>query len=889
MIRMAGTGHPYEVANLSTVYQSLALFGKQIPYCEGQDWFLSKHVIRYVTSPQFVAYLHVGPSDEDCPDETERAFLESKINTGGDVRIFAPEFLRATGPDFGHIIDWLIALQEVDPSFIRKLHKVTVPVAVEMASAWSLASARKAARHKESGKIGEPMDACKGRLWVEMLDESALKYESAHMNHCVHSYANRLPQGTRIFSLRNAHATPLVTVEIVKGIETEARQIRGPGNSIPPYSYVDDVIILLETLKVSVDHYREVAQMGIGRNHHGIWQPLHMSSQRMDISGIPCLLNNDELYICSSLNPSQIIARIIGLSFSLTTKQAVFQRCNYAVLTLCGERRPSLVEQKAIAQVVNYLTEDKEECRSLTKGELRLPAEIQRHHGGALIQLGYTWTSWTDICSREYHGEVECLRESSNKLHVVRENDESIILVTITQEMKSFCIQWENVAYGTGPHRIWSDLDVKRVLSVMNALDIQRIKGAERGADGRHLSDGGLTEVKLYKWKSQWVREADYLSEEEAGELDMIWRVTPWNKCLDHKNKNNSLCTSLSMDEEGRLFYYQVFHPYAEEAARFLNLHDIQPSRYSSWSQTRWPSKKNNCSQSPVLARMGGLWSAFYLPEEIMFKACQLGKKWFSDPDTNEAVISLSPIIGEAGANEEILAHHLTAWALRLKKMMREYGREFESMSKLSFGETTVNRLILAAQLIHKMTPREKQIIITSIVAFIQGTKGKRKHTYMLSDKIIALLIESWYFLPPKFLDTIAEWALRFNVFVKNKHPVEQCIRILEREANLHVWSRRRHALHEAASSEVFAFARRPCEYPVTNPYDANLWIRLIEQVLDHYGSYMHTQIHTLLSHLETIIRDGIQNNNNYAMQWQNCLNQLQEIIVKLQLKKKAA
>lgn len=121
-----------------------------------------------------------------------------------------------------HVIDFLNTLPD-------KEIKYTVPVAIEKAEEWTKRLVKKASSEEDTEGIRIVRKYKDGFKWVSVFSEQALEREGKLMHLCVGNghYFNEVEKGRcLIFSLRNKHNVPFVTVEYrIK--EKEISQIKG--------------------------------------------------------------------------------------------------------------------------------------------------------------------------------------------------------------------------------------------------------------------------------------------------------------------------------------------------------------------------------------------------------------------------------------------------------------------------------------------------------------------------------------------------------------------------------------------------------------------------------------------------------------------------------------
>ena len=101
---------------------------------------------------------------------------------------------------------------------------------------------------------------CGEYTWYQLLDRSALEYESNKMNHCVISYNNKVQlEESKIYSLRDSKQIPHVTIEVYKNT---LNQIKGNSNKLIKDDYKSAVLDLIEEIKPELKKIDDVTKNG---------------------------------------------------------------------------------------------------------------------------------------------------------------------------------------------------------------------------------------------------------------------------------------------------------------------------------------------------------------------------------------------------------------------------------------------------------------------------------------------------------------------------------------------------------------------------------------------------------------------------------------------------
>jgi len=158
--------------------------------------------------------------------------------------------------EIGCVLDWVGALPQMDPRLAGKLKRISYEDARVQADDWHarLAQGREATLGEEADSCDTEIELDGGWRWVRLTSAAALDYEGRRMRHCIGDGAYDRFR-TEIFSLRDAHNEPHVTLEFDPGRE-RIQQARGRANNDVPGKYLDTVEVLLRRLRPKRLHTR---------------------------------------------------------------------------------------------------------------------------------------------------------------------------------------------------------------------------------------------------------------------------------------------------------------------------------------------------------------------------------------------------------------------------------------------------------------------------------------------------------------------------------------------------------------------------------------------------------------------------------------------------------
>jgi len=834
---MAGAGQPYEVLNLAAAQAALAVFARDIGYPEGRAWFSLPGVVRFVTGEAFTARLETEQAEtsigEHATDVAERALLLRKLRAGGDFRLFVPEFLRHSGPDFAHIADWIRVLPEASPRMVGKLPRVTVPAAALLADRWSAATARKVAMAPGMGSIAEALDPGTGRVWVELLDAGALCAEAGMMAHCVHSYSERLALGTRLFSLRDWRGAALVTAEFRPGGQPKPGgkpvigQIRGYRNAVPGRAVRADIAALLAHLGAGEDRRGEAASAGLHRGADGVWRCIDEVFEQVSFAGMRCLGMGMVLYLVSPLAADAMIASCVG-------ENGWWRRPGggYGPLRLgaCGDRAFGIADQRAVARFVT-------EAGPNTGPAAHKLFPFLRSQDAA-------WLPWADTCGTRDVDGIECLVDPCGSIHLPRAADRAQILLNITKEKDG---ARDCLLAAPESERVWAAGDVRRIARVMTALGVSKL----------HRIDGGLRKAGLdMRPDFSWARLQDHTVEHPAAMADLtgrpaVWQVAPWVAYLQMGGRT---LLSLQRDADGHAtdLIGMGDRSNFEEAASLLNSLQIRPA--ANWSAGRFcPVRWHRLARdlSVAIFHLGGRWHVLTSADDFCdLLAGVTGGARPTDPVHIAAACSLLPPAGHSARSDGLLARYLAAWAKQEDRTVlldagSSRGATTHGLDHLPMRPGPADRLLDAGRLLGLMRPAESADVTRAAVAYILGAVGRRgrlKDLFTLPVGTVRdLLALFWSRMPQRVLDRAVPWCLDIGSImvpadVRSGASADRVdTALLDLHDAMPPGSRARRAVARAADSSLWSLHSRGGHLPPKTPGEAEAWVRCIGAARDCY------------------------------------------------------
>lgn len=307
---MAGTGHPYEIANICDVRDFIE---KHIDAQTSEpvaEWLRSKKFIKYLTSPEFTARISDTESAFllDKVEEKDLPFVEKKIADGKDVRVFSQAGFEIIGDDIGHLKDWALSyITENKPS---KLFKITVEQGIQASKKWVHGQSLKITN---SGTVKKVLDNDNGYFWFQLLDNKALEAEGAAMGHCVGlgGYFSGLNNGTdQFFSLRGEGSRPYITVRISKIANVwNLKEAKGFLNQPVQYCLLDSLIELLRHLNVVEASAHACPYILI---KDGEWSRIDQAWEKVVFHGFEAFSHNNTYVVMSRHSPGDMLIKAHG-------------------------------------------------------------------------------------------------------------------------------------------------------------------------------------------------------------------------------------------------------------------------------------------------------------------------------------------------------------------------------------------------------------------------------------------------------------------------------------------------------------------------------------------------------------------------------------------------
>ncbi len=742
---MAGTGHLYEILNVEAVHEVLAAHIEVISYSEGRAWFSSPTVLRFMTSSRFVTSVSSEVLQEMIPEaalsEPERAMLLRKAGEGGDIRIFVKPFFANLGPDLAHLADWVNALPDTDPLLVPKLRRVNFDAALRMSEHWSRAAARRRLSPEAVtlGDIEIICDSLGGRVWAELKDNDALVVEGYQMQHCVGSYGSRLRSGTRIFSLRDHTAQPLVTVDVSSHpYDPEcllAGQIRSRLNARLPAYLRDDVALLLNHLGVKQERAFETAASGLVLNDNGQWANLIACSEHVEIEGLPGLAVDNEVHVLSPFNPDRTIALVKGVK--------CWPEARERPLSIIG--RPSVIstrddlsnaEQRCVAKLANA---------SWRTGGVGAPFLSLTAEG---------FKTWLDQCRPVVRGGRACLIDGRGAVHVVKDEDAAPLL-TIVPTTPKLGINGFEATPPERPHQ-WSATEIRAIADVLNDFAGVVFRDKETR---QSLTNAGLVQTSL-----GWARYQDHVTFTESPVIGphghYVWARTPWSLSLLPLSKKQEAHTAhpvvtIFLDDTGRVF--EISHHRSggllDDVPRALHELGILPADGFCVDRSFSGFRKGTPIVYPVLVYVDGRWTFI----QDQGHAEQIATSCLDGPDSPSFCSLIVALCEHRVMNLDVGARYLPAWLERHMAAMAD------GVFTLVTTETLTRRLALAAEVLDIMKPRDAALCVRLASRVMRTVMGRTRRPRPSSgDDIIRDLLRSYGArLPAKLMARAADWSLQ--------------------------------------------------------------------------------------------------------------------------------
>ena len=754
---VAGTGHPYEVVNTGRVRETLEGFAARVPHPEGRAWFSYPHVLRFATSPAFVATVTGEEAEEavaiHVADPAHRGPLLAKLAAGADLRLFVPRFFEHLGPDLGHVADWMAAMPAENPRGLRKLGRMTVPQAVAAADRWTSEVVRRAATSVPGeGRTEYFMAGRGGRAWWSLLDGAALEAESVAMNHCVRSYAPKLAWGNGIYSLRDATGASLVTLQTISSPDRpEVRQvavgqIRAPWNKLPASFLRPDVQALLDRVGAKEDAYREAAALGMARDAAGRWLPMREMARRIELGGLHCWAYGTDVHALSPSDPETTLAVLSG---HLSWWEGPTGRSVH--MTVAGDRKLPLAAQRAVARLAQAVPD----CQP----------------GGVpwLVRKDGEWMPWADACEvLEFEGAAVLHHDGT--YHVPRASDRGEILAVVERVATGGHRPGTKlVARPAGP-RQWSVEDVRTVAAALDGLRVDELAKEDEG-----LRKAGLDSPE----SGRWARFADHAAEYPClapapDGRPRRWVSAPWKTVLRLHDGRETMSIHAGMD--GRVRHVIDYWASTEEirdAARLLNELGRGASSWflgDSITGMRWRRTTKEEGEGAPRVALGygdGRWFVAEELSEVLAHLRSAGRRQFRDPDCTSVAMRLLPPSGTDPEVDLLLARHLAAWAKAtppdLIAAMRTTifsGHRSKDVPR----QCSVERLAEAGRLLHLMTPPERRAVGRAAAHLMRSMRDRKRNggfAFMYEAQVREMTFALREALPESFMEFAVPRLLR--------------------------------------------------------------------------------------------------------------------------------
>lgn len=728
---MAGTGHSYEIGNVSRVRETIHRLAEGFSDGPGKEWLFSRKVLRHLTSPSFTFPVNGGKPDEAAElfDPDERDLLADKVRSGKEVRLFSPEVFamsQADGGGLGHVADWIMWLSANDPRLYAKLPRITVEQAVlRAAEDWAGISRSNKPHHRGHEEL--VLDTPSGRKWVELLDHSALHAEGYAMSHCVGTYS--LGSTTRIMSLRDRAGRSIVTVEFrMKDGAPFLVQARAFANAPVPGHAQHCLAALMECLNAGGDLAAEAA--GVCRGKDGKWARIVETWERVSWMGMEGVAAGNSLVLMSPRNPALALLKV---AFSGPGWRTGGTDGNGRVSAL-EDRHFHIDEQRAFAAVKNAVLD-----------------KTQTGLGPELVVVEGRLVPRRDAMERRVVDGVTCLVEKVQKgeaFHVVHSKDDARTLLRIEPDTRYRSLKPSLMAVPLDEAR-WSLTEARRCMAVMTVMDIHAFAN-----DAEHASaDCRRAIYRRYRpVRSAAGRWSLFLDEAECiGPLTGCpgsgWRFTSeraelvfgkYGSVTVEKGREGGVA-SISASLAGR--------EAAEEIAAFLNRMDWPPARriHGCWSPEGL--------HSPVF-HLRGQWRATVDVDGFIKEATggKRSRRIRRMPEAEaEAVFS---VLSDQHVSEDadfLLASALDAWSKVGRKKDGVYlsiapAAGYLAGPQLRWSTSYEGRLMAAARLWPLFGERTRRRLERIAAATMrEALKGWRRQYFHPRLPTVARLLESFH------------------------------------------------------------------------------------------------------------------------------------------------
>lgn len=451
---MAGTGHGYEISNISEVKAFQRRCADQFQGLEGFEgdggWFFTRAFLRFATSDLFVFRIRKQNSASflEASSDEERPFLVAKIEAGGDVRRFSADQFGSYGPDVVHAADYARHLGRTSPRLLRKAARMSPSDFFARVRRWVPSRARETGLPE--GRIAQLFTTTVGRRWIELLDQAALRREGMRMSHCVGEGGYQTAEqggSSRIFSLRDEDDRPLVTVEASSGRNVSIRQIKAFGNDPVARGARECVCELLDFLgATSNGEYLTYAQITL---KNGRWAPIEKVWERAEIAGLDAMAEFRTAVLTSPTRPDVSLLRVSGEADWWKRGE---RRGLSAVMA--DQRTWNLDEVRAVARFVDEYG---------TNNPLAHGPRDQR-----IVEIDGRHVAFVDAIEKRSAGDVEYFLLPDGAVVVYQSSFGTVPLVEIGPLKDSRGDAATSVVYAMpcSPER-WNATDARRCLVVM--------------------------------------------------------------------------------------------------------------------------------------------------------------------------------------------------------------------------------------------------------------------------------------------------------------------------------------------------------------------------------------------------------------------------------------
>lgn len=646
---MAGTGHAYEIANMCHVRDLVSSLQSHCRTDEARAWFATPRFLRYLTSEEFTIPLDLGSREmvRDSCDPGELDPLLRKLASHGAVRFFLRPKLGRAEADLENVAHWASTLAGREAS---KLRRMAVADAMAYARDWVRAVAKEGSGL--AGTVECALSFVDGKMWMRLLDETALRAEGNSMSHCVGNshYAGRLGHGGSFYSLRAGGRSKVTAYfrEDRNGHPVLA-EVRGKGNSVIGHEDLGRLCGLMDCVGARPS---EVAAMaGVIHTDEG-WKRITEVWKQKKILGFKAVVEGRDAVVMSPMKPDLPLARILLGDNGLARVTSLDQRHYHAD------------ELRALARLMREIGDVSSQSNSSAGG----PCIVVRD--GMAIP-------WFEAYEKKEFGGVECLYVPQGDMDTVmvpHSQDDARILLHVKvrpengdgEENPNWTSGSKAPVHALSPER-WNETETRRCLAVMTAAGITHAGHDEAweaiSARFRPVFHDGAWRAFLSECTKRAV--GDGFEWKETSYRGELRSPTGWNACtVTLTPDGKSHAPFISSGEHGKRA--------ASEAARWLNRAGALPQegQIGPLLPTR---------PFPAVFWAAGRWRSAASHAELVRKTLGPVKRLGLSRAEARGLLPLLQGPKSKGRQAELVALCLVAWA-------REWKRDDQPMFRGTLG-----------------------------------------------------------------------------------------------------------------------------------------------------------------------------------------------------------